>query len=309
MKKTILSMVALSAILTASEFEYGAGTFTMTGGMLGLTGSIDTDIESFSLVERHSNLPSSDAFYSYDFTWFDSDMMRQAEHTYNDMAEGANRFNPMAGTGLKVPSMDYHLKGLDANIRVGYDVVHNDESNFLGLGVLVGISMPWIESSKSDSTAPSFGFAVDNAGNLLQTSDYFKDSDTEVMTYKIGPSINFQKSLIDDKLSLYGLASYAYQTGYIKNDYVDSDFTVNGTFQEYNIGLHFTPFTENYDLGWFTLSPRIYATLGYKYSKWDVDEALINISGAKLSSQVMDPLESEFGMESSVGYFGVGYSF
>jgi len=309
MKKIILSIVAFSAMVTASEFQYGSGTFSMTGGMLGLTGSIETDVDTFSLVNRHSNLFSSDAFYGYDFTWYDSEKLKQGQHTYNAMAEDFNSYNPVAEQGFKIPSMDYRLKGLDANIRFGYDVIHNDESDFLGLGVLVGVSMPWIDSSKSDSAAPSFGFIVDNAGNLLQASDYFKDSKTEVMTYKIGPTVNFQKSLISDKLSFYGTASYAYQTGYIKNDYVDSDFTVDGTFQEYNIGLHYTPFTEDYDLGPFTLSPRIYATLGYKYSKWDVDEVLINISGAELNSNVLDPLKTEFGMDSSIGYFGVGYSF
>ena len=58
-----------------------------------------------------------------------------------------------------------------------------------------------------------------------------------------------------------------------------------------------------------SLSPRIYGTLGYKYSKWDVDEVLINISGAEMSSKILDPLSMKFGFDSSVGYAGIGYSF
>jgi hypothetical protein len=188
-------------------------------------------------------------------------------------------------------------------------VIHEGEGDFLGLGVLVGLSMPWIDSSTDDDAEPSFGFIRDNVDNLLTAADYFKASKTEMMTYKIGPSVNFQKTLVSDKLSVYGIASLAYQTGYIKNDYAKSKFTVNGSFQEVNVGLHYTPFTENYEFGWLTLSPRIYATLGYKYSKWDVDEMIINISGAEMSSKILDPLGMKFGFDSSIGYFGLGYSF
>jgi hypothetical protein len=309
MKKITLSLIVFSALLTASEFQYGSGTFNMKGGFLGLTGTIGTDVETFTLAERHSNMAGSDVFYSYDFTWYDSKTMKQAQHTYNNMVTVANGFNPISSSVWEIPSMDHRIKGLDANIRVGYDVIHEGEGDFLGLGVLVGLSMPWIDSSTDDDAEPSFGFIRDNVDNLLTAADYFKASKTEMMTYKIGPSVNFQKTLVSDKLSVYGIASLAYQTGYIKNDYAKSKFTVNGSFQEVNVGLHYTPFTENYEFGWLTLSPRIYATLGYKYSKWDVDEMIINISGAEMSSKILDPLGMKFGFDSSIGYFGLGYSF
>ena len=309
MKRILLSLLTLSALSTASEFQYGSGTFNMKGGFLGLTGSIGTDIDTFTFAERHSNIAGSNTFYGYDFTWMDSQTLKQAQHTYNNMATVANAFNPISSSSWEIPSMDHRVKGLDANIRLGYDVLHKGEGDFLGLGLLVGLSMPWIDSSKDGDASPSFGFIRDNADNLLTAADYFQDSKTEVMTYKIGPSVNFQKTLVSDKLSVYGIASLAYQTGYIKNDYVDSKFTVDGTFQEVNVGLYYTPFTENYKWGWLTLSPRIYATLGYKYSKWDVDEVLINISGAEMSSKILDPLAMKFGFDSSVGYVGIGYSF
>ena len=298
MRKVVLTTMILSGLLTASEFEYGTGTFNVSGGFLGLDGSIGTDVSTFSLVDRHSNLPSSDFFYGYDFTWYDSEMLKQAQHSYNNIS-----------LVMKIPAIKHRLKGLDANIRLGYDVIKKDADNFLGIGVLFGLSIPWIESSKDDSASATFTSIGDNIDNPLYERDYFGDSKTEIITYKIGPSINFQKSLVSDKLSLYGIASFAYQTGYIENDTIDSELTVNGTFQEYNLGLYYTPFTETYEWGWLTLSPRIYGTLGYKYSEWDLDEVVIDISGAKLSSDVLDPLGMKFGMDSSVGYFGVGYSF
>jgi len=308
MNKILLSLLTISALLPASEFQFGSGTFNMKGGFLGLTGKIGTDVETYSLVERHSNIAGSDFFYNYDFMWYDSETLRQAQHSYNNMATKANNFLPSTSETWKIPNMDYRVKGLDANIRVGYDVVHEDSDNFLGLGLVVGLTTPWIDSSTDDDTSPSFDFIKDNTDNLLTASDYFKDSKTSIMTYKIGPTINFQKSF-NKNVSVYGIGTYAYQTGYIKNNYINSKLTVNGTFQEYNMGLYFTPFTETYKWGWLTLSPRIYATMGYKYSKWDVDEVLVNISGAEMSSKILDPLGMKFGFDSSIGYVGVGYSF
>jgi hypothetical protein len=296
MKKIVLTTLLVSGVLTASELEYGTGTFNMEGGFLGLDKSINTDISTFTLLNRHSNLPSSDFFYGYDFTWYDSRTLKQAQHTYNDIASGTNEMVGLSSnTDMKIPAMEHRVKGLDANIRLGYDVIKKDEDNFLGLGLIVGLSMPWIDSSQDDSE--------------IETEDYFEDSTTDIMTYKIGPSINFQKTLVSNKLSFYGIASIAYQTGYIESDSLDSKLNVDGTFQEYNVGLYYTPFTETYKWGWLSLSPRVYGTLGYKYSKWDVDEIAIDISGAKLSSDILDPLGSKFSMDSSVGYFGIGYSF
>ena len=35
----------------------------------------------------------------------------------------------------------------------------------------------------------------------------------------------------------------------------------------------------------------------------------IDISGIEMSSKMLDAFKMRFGMESSIGYFGVGYSF
>jgi hypothetical protein len=297
MKKSILFILGLSSLTSAVEMEYGSGTFSIEGGFLGLTKSISGDVSTYSLVDRHSNIGKF--FYSYDITWYDSDAIKQAQHTYNSSLENS---------ALTTPPMEYRVKGLDINIRLGYDVIHKSEDDFFGAGLLVGVSMPWIDSTKGegDSSQPSLRSMLDSAGTT--TKDMFADSKTEIMTYKIGPSINFQKS-INKNISFYGIGSYAYQTGDIKNDYADADFSVDGTFQEYNIGLYFTPFTETFKWGWLTLSPRIYATLGYKYSKWDVDNFIIDTSGKKIDSATLSPLSTDFGMESSIGYFGIGYSF
>jgi len=311
MNKIILLLIAFPLISTASEIEYGTGTFSMKGGFLGLTGTIGTDVFTYSFVERHSNLPATNFFYAYDFTWYDSETLKQAQHTYNNITSTANNFSSSflpntLSSYAKIPTMTYRVKGLDTNLKAGYDVIHEDQDNFLGLSLLIGLSMPWIDSSRD--AVPDFSFIRNNLGNILNATDYFKSSKTSVKSYKIGPSVTLQKSL-NKKLSVYGSGSFAYQTASVENDYIDSKFSVNGTFQEYNIGLYFTPFTEEYQWGWLKLSPRIYGTLGYKYSKWDLDKMVINTSGAELSSDILEPLGMKFGMDSSIGYVGIGYSF
>lgn len=306
MRRVGLSLIVFSALLTASEFQYGSGTFNLNGGFTqGLSSTISTDIDTFSLVERHSNIAGSNFFYGYDAMWMDSKTLKQAQQDYNNLVGQANNFMP-SSSPFTIPTMDYRVKGLDANIRVGYDVLHANEDDFLGLGLLVGISIPWIDSSNSETPSSDMvKFSLENPNSGTNLYGLFQDTKTSFMTYKIGPSIDFQKRLTKN-ISLYGRGSIAYQTGYIKNDYIDSEFSVNGTYQELNTGLYFTPFTKKYKLGFLTLSPRLYATLGYKYSKWDVDDVTVDVYK---NSVKISPLSMKFGMDSSVGYFGVGYSF
>ncbi len=307
MRKAVLSLIAFSALLTAGEFQYGSGTFNLNGGFTqeGLSGTISSDIDTYSFVERHSNVAGSKVFYSYDFMWMDSKTLKQTQQDYNGLVGQGNSLIPTASP-FTIPTMDYRVKGLDANIKVGYDVLHKNQDNFLGLGLLVGISIPWIDSSdSSNSSNNNKDFTLENENSSSNLLGLLQKSKTSMMTYKIGPTINLQKSL-NEKVSIYGIGSIAYQTGYIKNDYMDSKFSVNGMFEELNAGLYFTPFTETYKWGWLTLSPRIYATLGYKYTKWDVDDVTIDVYK---NSVKMNPLVMKFGMDSSVGYVGVGYSF
>ena len=300
MKKSILLILGITGNIFASEFDYGIGTFSMKGGFIGLDGSIDTDVSTFSLSNRHNNILGN-FFYSYDLTWYKSDTMKQVQKRYNSYASQANNFLMNNGVpNITIPSMKHELEGLDVNIRLGYDIIHKNQDNFLGTGLVVGLSTPWIDDMVN--------ILKNNKSSGNSGLDLYKKSKTKIKTYKIGPSINFQKSF-NKNISLYGLASYAYQTGDIKNSYAKADYSVDGTFQEYNFGLYFTPFTSTFKWGFLTLNPRIYATIGYKYSKWDVDKMSINLTGHEFNSDMMKSLGSKFGMDSSVGYFGVGYSF
>ena len=90
----------------------------------------------------------------------------------------------------------------------------------------------------------------------------------------------------------------------MKNSYANSDLDVDGTFQEYDIGIKFQPLKYDKKIGWFTFSPRLYATLGYRYSQWILDDVAIDITGIGANFD-----KTDFKMKSSIGYFGIGYSF
>jgi len=294
MKNKILKMGLLGLISTslyAGEVQVGTGTFNIKGGFIGLDQSTSADIKTYSLVEQHAPLFGSKSwFYKYNLTWYDS----------KDAVDAQNSINTTSGTlgssttSIVTPSVDYRLQGLDVNLVLGKDFMHKSENDYVGAGVMLGISIPWIDSKKDsdndDSTSDS------NMNNM-------PDSKTEIYTYKIGPSITGRRSL-NSLFSIYGSATYAYQTGTFKNTEVDSDFTVNGTFQEYDFGIRFQPVSYNKKIGFLTFSPRFYATLGYRYTSWDLDDINIDITGTNTSFT-----QTDFNMNSSITYFGLGYSF
>ncbi len=286
----------LSTSVYAGEVQIGTGTFNIKGGFIGLEQSINTDIKTYSLVEQHAPLFGSKSwFYKYNLTWYDSKDAVDAQNNINATASNISGFN--ANTPLITPSVDYRLQGLDVNLVLGKDVYHKSENDYVGAGLMVGISIPWIDSKKDSDNDDSTSSSNNPDMNSMP------DSETEIYTYKIGPSITGRKSL-NSLFSIYGSATYAYQTGTFKNTEVDSDFTVNGTFQEYDFGIRFQPVSYDKKIGFLTFSPRFYATLGYRYTSWDLDDINIDITGTNTSFT-----QTDFNMNSSITYFGLGYSF
>ena len=285
MKNNILKISLVSLLtgsLCAGEIQIGKGTFELTGGFIGLDQTIQTDITTYSMVEQHAPLFGSESwFYKYNFTWYDSKEMVQAQNTIN-------------GILTTTPSIDYRLQGLDLNLAVGKDFYHTDENNYIGGGIMLGISTPWIDSGKNSDND-------DSTSDIIMNN--MQNSKTEILTYKIGPSITGRISL-NDFFTLYGSGTYAYQTGTFKNDYANSDLTVNGIFQEYDFGIRFQPVSSDYKFGWITISPRLYATLGYRYTSWDLNDVNIDVTGTNTTFT-----QSDLNMNSSISYFSLGYSF
>jgi len=277
-KVSLLGLLCSS--LYASEIEVGKGTFEVTGGFYGLDQTATADLTTYSFIEQHAPLFGSQSwFYKYNLSFYDSKDAVEAQSTIN--------------TFTTVPAVEYRLQGLDVNLVLGRDISHQSENDYVGLGVMLGISLPWIDSSDdSDSSSSS------NNNNSA-----IPDTKTEMYTYKIGPSITARKSL-SNMFSIYGSATYAYQTGTFKNTDLDVDLTVNGIFQEYDVGIRFQPVSYDTKIGWFNFSPRVYATLGYRYTNWNLKDINIDITG---NNQTFT--STDFDMNGKVTYVGFGYSF
>ncbi len=314
MKKLFLFILFIS-LLEGSEFEFGKGSMSFTGGMLGLTQTISEDISSYSLISNHSNIGNSKIFYAYNFTWYDSKHLKQFQQIYNTGIQQAqnviNSFSPftsnlplignaISNTKIFIPTIDYRLQGLDASVSLGYDIVKKDENNYLGIAGYLGISTPWISATKANDPLP-ISLPTSKKNMIYQ---YYKDSKTEIETYKIGLAIYSRVKLIPT-LSAYLNGIYAYQTGSISNDYAKSDFDVDGHFTSIDMGVRFQPYEKDFDLGWLTLSPRIFVTAGYRHNSWTYDGASINISGMPT---IKFP-KTNMQIDTDIGYFGVGYSF
>ncbi len=262
----IFLITSASTLLVAGEIQYGKGDFTMGAGFMGMGAQMSTDITSYTMQEEHANF-FGNGFYKYSLTWYDSKVMTDMQNL--------------------MPSTGYEFQGLDANIALGYDIVHKGKNDYIALGILAGISMPWIEGTDNTS------------GNPL-----FTNTKTSITIYKVGPTISLSKS-VGDYLSIYGSATYAYQTGEFENDmFVNSSIKADGTFQEYVIGVKLQSNLEEYEFGWFTISPKLYLTAGYKFTKWEFEEMNMQMMGITMNSSSPD-----FYMDASTIYFGLGYGF
>jgi opacity protein-like surface antigen len=290
MKKFAIASILTLNLLYSSKIEWGHGTFELEGGFLGLNGSKSCDIDSYSILEHHKNILGTNFFYGYNLTYFDSQKLKQLQTDYNLAVNSANTLITKAfgNNSIKIPEMEYRFQGIDAGVTLGYDLIHKSDSDYLGLGLYGGLSVPYIKSDKSSSS-----------DNLDALAGLYEESETDITTYKVGIGIYAQKSLAPF-LSLYSNAIYAYQTGNIKNNYANLDFDSNGKYYEVSAGLKFQALKA--DLG--LISPSLYGTLGWRYRKWQVDDVGIDISGASLKAP-----KSDMKFSTNVFTLGVGYSF
>lgn len=277
--------------LHATEYQYSQGKLSMQGGFIGLESTIDADVSMHTMTEKHKNIFSSTWYYHYDFTWYDSDKLVNAQQTFNS----SSSLLPFGYTpsGL-IPAINYRYEGLDANIVIGKDLYHKDKRTFFGLGLGVGISIPWVESDKDSSNDDDYSDDI---------MDAMKKSKTEMLTYKLGLSINSSYAL-NEHFMLYFNGMYAYQNGSMENDYLKSELNVDGIFQQYDAGIKLQPFAKDYETKYMTLSPRIYASFGYRYVSWKLKDVAFDVTGAGVALP-----KSDFESETSSLYVGFGYDF
>ncbi|SHO80317.1 hypothetical protein MNB_SV-15-643 [hydrothermal vent metagenome] len=244
----------------------------MKAGLLGVDGTIQTDVNIYSIKEP-KYLLNNNWFYGYDITLFNSQSLIKAEDIFNT-------FFPI--------DIAHKIRGIDFNIQVGRDIYRENDDSF-GVSVVSGVSMPWIDTKMTQKI-------ISNLWDLAQNSE------TTLYTYKLGVGANLYKKL-HQNISVGARGLYAYQTGNIENDFIHSSFEANGVFKEMDISIMAIN-SQNIDLGIITLPQNIYTTLGYRYKYWRLDDIDMDILGIGIGFSAGD-----FEMSSDEVYLGVGYKF
>ena len=301
MIKKVLILGISCASLLASETQYGHGTYSLEGGFMGFGAKMSTDIDSYSLVEQHSNIFGSNFYYGYNVTWYDSKVIKQAQKFFDTQVNQAssliNGYMPgglQNGTKILMAPLKYDYQGLDAQVKLGYDILHKSEHNFLGVNAILGISFPYINTHSSSSNSQLVGVA----------KKAFKASKTEFETYRLGIGLEGQKSL-NDFFTIYASTGIAKQFGKIKNGYAKADFNAHGTYTYLDAGLRFDFTNYKKDLfDIYTISPRLYLKAGYRYTQWKYNNIGIDVSGLSLKFN-----KGDMKMSTSVGYVSIGYNF
>ena len=245
---------------------------------------------------------SSNWYIKYNLTWYSS---KELNNYINDISSYANVSkiynqppNPNPNPDQPDPNTSatnatiltsYKYRGFDANIILGRDLLKQD-NYFLGLGGLIGISIPEIKSK-----------------NSTEYSEYvkklYKNSDTKIKTYKYGINLTTGGNFTP-LFKIFISANYAYQVGKIKNKVIDLDINAKGTYQSLEGNLRFTPINYKKRIGIITFNPRFYFTCGYKYYMWKLNKVSINTISINLKDY-----KSTLEFKTSVVYLGFGYSF
>lgn len=291
------STLGIFGIMTHGEVEIGKGTISLEGGFLGLNGKISDDVTIYTLKAEHQNIPIGHLNYNYKISWFDSKAMDQGVSTYNGTVSNINSYTgPYTGNALDIPSMEYRIQGLDADIGLGWNLIDIGPHDYFSLGGDVGISTPWIESTQSASSSSS--------GSSNAIASLYGMGNTKIWTYKVGAQLRVSKSLAP-YLSLYGSSIYAYQYASVKNESIGLKSYANGTFTESELGLRYQPLEKKYPItSWFSLTPQLYFTAGVRYNEWVLHDMAINLFDQNI------PLpKTDMKVSSSTTYFGLGYGF
>jgi len=277
--KKLLSIALLSVGLFSSEIQFGKGSFSVDANFLGLSSSKSEDIMSYSLVNEHKNIFSTKYFYSYKLAYYKS---KTITTTYN---YNSYLLSSILGNSNNSLLIYNKLRGIDLNIVLGRDIINQDnEDTYLGAGILVGASFPYLKTNSNSSSNNS-------------TLDYLKKSKTKFYTYKIGLSLKGQKA-INNFFNLYASTAYAVQRAKVKNTALNLDTSSNGDYFTFNTGLKIQAKTKT-KIGFITLSPALFATVGYRYDYWKVKNVKVNSIS----------LKTDIEFKISQLYVGLGYDF
>jgi hypothetical protein len=277
----------------ASEIELGSGTMQLEGGILGLQGDNKSRVTTYRMKENHENIRSTDWFYNYQVAYYTAEPIDVLGSTV-----GA-----LGGDFLEVSGTEYNVKGFDGQATFGYNVYSEGEYDYIGLGVSLGIAVPYLENSGEDSSGSTSDSTSDSGTDAGTAAADFLYSTTEFMGYKVGPRLMVSKSL-GKYASVYGEVSYAWQTLSMTNETLGLNLDVDGTYFSYDLGFRYQPIKYKYDMGIMTLEPSLYMTFGVNYSELIMEDLALDLSGYNYLFEA-----SQLKMSSTTLYMGLGYAF
>jgi len=307
MIKKSLAILSLSCLsLFANEFQSGQGSFNVEANFLGLSSSDSENITTYSLITEHKNIFSTKYFYSYKLAYYKSKTLSttysfdaimngitskalpvnsQLQSTSNPNETNQNLTSSQNVNNLSKKYLIYtKLRGVDFNFVLGRDFINqNNEDTYFGAGLLIGASFPYLKTSSNN--------------NDLSQKNYLKKSKTKFYTYKLGLALKGQKSF-NSIFNFYADMAYAKQTAKIKNNVLHLNSSSNGDYFTFNTGIKFQV-KNTKRIGFITLSPAIFATIGYRYDYWKVNNVKINSLA----------LNTDVKLKVSQVYAGIGYDF
>jgi len=302
LKSNIAKIVLLVFLLnTAShtvELRVGNGNFSWEMGINNFMKSdVDLNIFTVSLNEHHSNFNDSNMYYFFSADFYGSKTFDKVTQfasipvTTNLPFYGGS-ISDIADKYTKIPvPSEYKIRGFDLNLGMGYDL-YKENNNFFGVGINTGLSMPVMKMKNYIESA-------------LAVYTLLDATDTSLMTYKFGPSLQFNYEFAPS-VSFYGYASYGVQHGDMKNDWFLSSMNVDGRYSVVDIGIKYMPYKGSYDLGWFSVNPDFFMTLGFTYKNWEVDDFNVDLSRI-FHADVSGLFTHKQSMHNV--YFGIGYHF
>ncbi|SFV50332.1 hypothetical protein MNB_SV-6-1243 [hydrothermal vent metagenome] len=281
MKRYILPLVLMVSGGHALDVRYGQGDFEWSASVLGMGSSVTLDDRIISINEQHQNLGDSSWYYFGNIDIHDSKKL----DTITDIADDISDTLPISPDDIAPFPTSYQISGIDVDLGIGYDLYHDDKG-FFGIGLVTGISTPYMEMKNLIDSAEAINSLLD-------------DTSTDVETYKLGVSLQ-SAFMLSNNFSIYGTAIWAYQTGSMENEIIQSSLDVTGTYTAFDVGIKYY-FTDS-----SAEESSFYATIGYSYKNWTIDD----ISGS-VGIFNLPNLFSIVDMEMTVDYVyaGIGYRF
>ncbi len=290
MKKRLLFFLFPWQVLFGADLSYGKGNFDFNFGLNGgMNADVSLDVDLLSIRENHLQL------YDNVFLYFNVDIYKSktVDH-YAQYFEQAANFNPLGPSASEIAAkytpipvpVSYKMRGIDMNIGIGYDLLHQ-KGSYLSVGLGTGFSMPYIETESM----------LDDAQNV---SSMLKTTKTEIMTYKLLPSVHGCYAVLPG-LKFLGSLQYGYQFGSVKNEYINGEADISGTNLSTDISVEYAPFSKS--SGW----DAFYLSAGYRYNDWSVDTMEASVINPAFSYAFMQTFS--MGFSSQFAYIGAGYAF